>query len=79
MKFSIRGYWKPTPKVIRKISDFIFGLTIVASGIIAGADKDIISSDQKVRLMFYITSAGAVVKYTSNFFKDETPNTPDNL
>ena len=82
MKFSIQNYWLPTPKVIRKISDFLFGLTIVISGIIAGADKAIISSDEKVQWMFWLTSAGAIVKYTSNFFKDENvvaPKETDNL
>lgn len=75
MKFSIHNYWKPTPVIIRKVADYIFGLTLVISGIIAGADKDIISSDEKVRLMFYITSAGGIVKYTSNFLKENGQGT----
>lgn len=77
MKFSIKNYWHPTPTAIRKLADFVFGLTIVISGIVAGADKDIIPSDQKVQLMFYITSSGAVLKYISNFFKENGQGTEE--
>lgn len=77
MKFSLKGYWQPTPTNVRKAADFIFGLTIVVSGIVAGADKDIIPSDQKVQLMFYITSSGAVLKYISNFFKENGQGTEE--
>lgn len=68
MKFSIKNYWLPTPKVIRKTFDFILGLCLVLSGAIAGSPLD---SDTKVWLMFVITTTGGISKYVSNFFKDE--------
>ena len=82
MKFSIKNYWLPTPRAIRKISDFILGLTTVLIAFVVTLDDDIIS-DQHAKITISILAFfGVVTKYTSNFFKDENvvaPKETDNV
>jgi len=58
----LKGYFEPTPKRFRVISDSIAG----ASLFVAGLNLD------HPKLMLIIGSAGGVGKFITNFFTDET-------
>lgn len=63
MKFSWKGYWKPTPKLFRKIGDTllgVFSITSVAS---------IINDDKQLAIISLVI--GVVGKLLSNFFTDD--------
>jgi hypothetical protein len=77
MKFSIRHYYKPTPKTWRKIGDAIlYGCgSIGATGLLAFDElKTIYSSHQLKVIIGVVLVLGFVGKFLSNFFKAESLN-----
>ena len=66
MKFSLKGYWKPTPKSIRKAADSILaGATLAAS-------YSVVNDHPKLAVAIMIISV--IAKIASNFFTDDNPN-----
>jgi hypothetical protein len=65
MKFKWSGYWKPTPKKIRKIAD-----SIVAASTFSGS---IVVLNGHPLLGTIIFVLGFISKMTSNFFQEEEP------
>jgi hypothetical protein len=63
MKFSWEGYWKPTPKGIRKIAD-----SILASAMCMATYS--FFGDYKQFALIVMIVAGAS-KFVSNFFTDD--------
>lgn len=63
MKFSWKGYWKPTPKGIRKIADSLLAGATLASTFAIMNDHP--------KLATWIMVISVVAKIASNFFTDE--------
>lgn len=63
--FKWKGYWKPTPKNIRKLGDAFLGVFSITSV------SSMIMEDKKLAIASLIL--GVVGKVLSNFFTDE-PN-----
>jgi hypothetical protein len=63
LKFSWKGYFKPTPKLFRVVADGLLGL----SGIVAAVGI----SQQLVWLPIICLVLGLGIKYSSNFFTEE--------
>lgn len=63
MKFSIKGYWKPTPKNVRKIAD-----SILASATLVSAYSFI---NEYKSFALYVMIVSATAKFISNFFSDD--------
>lgn len=63
MKFSWNGYWKPTPKNIRKAADAIVSACTFAGGLTTLNGHALVGT-----IIFVI---GFVAKILSNFFTDE--------
>ena len=63
MKFTWSGYWKPTPKEIRKIAD-----SILAAGMTM-ATYSIFNSHEKLALSVMV--ACGIAKFVSNFFTSD--------
>jgi hypothetical protein len=68
MKLSWKGYWKPTPKGIRKLADSILAGATLASTFTFVYDY------KKLSIVILIVSV--VAKIFSNFLTDDT-TTPD--
>lgn len=63
MKFKWSGYWKPTPKKIRKIAD-----AIVAATTFSGSATVLNGHPLAGTIIFVL---GFVAKATSNFFEED--------
>ena len=64
MKFSWKGYWQPTPKGIRKVSDSLLaGSTLAAS-------YSFVTEHEKIGVIVMVISV--IAKIASNFFTDDT-------
>ena len=66
MKLSLKGYWKPTPKIIRKAADSIL------AGATLAATYSVVTEHEKIAVVIMIISV--IAKVVSNFFTDETIN-----
>lgn len=64
MKFSIKHYWNPTPKRIRKIADGVLAMSTFIT------TSSIIADWHKVALAAVLLGAGA--KFLSNCFSEES-------
>jgi hypothetical protein len=63
MKFGISGYWKPTPKKIRKIADSLSAAALAVSAFSFVSDYKVVA---------YIVLATAFIgKFISNLFSEE--------
>ncbi len=62
-KFSLNGYWEPTPKGIRKAADAVISACTFAGGSI------VLNGNPKVGTAIFI--AGVISKMVSNFFTEE--------
>jgi hypothetical protein len=60
MKLSIKGYWQPTPKIIRKIAD-----SLLASAMLVASISFV--NDYKTIAIVVLIVAG-ISKFFSNFF-----------
>jgi hypothetical protein len=63
MKFSWKGYWKPTPKNIRKAADSILAGATLASSFA------VINDYPKLSILIMVISV--ITKILSNFLTDE--------
>lgn len=63
MKFKWSGYWKPTPKKIRKIAD-----AIVAAATFSGSIVVLNGHPLAGTIIFVL---GFIAKVVSNFFQDD--------
>lgn len=63
MTFGWNEYWKPTPKIVRKIADAVNTLTAAAGTYTA------ITGNTKIGVIVMVV--GYAVKIISNFFSDE--------
>lgn len=63
MKFSWKGYWKPTPKGIRKLADSILAGATLASTFAAMNDHP--------KLAMWVMAISVVTKILSNFFTED--------
>jgi hypothetical protein len=66
MKLSWKGYWKPTPKNVRKVADSILAGATLASTFAMVNDYP--------HLAITIMIISVVAKIISNFLTDETAN-----
>lgn len=66
LKFGWNGYWKPTPKSVRKISDSVVSACVFAGGMTTLNGKPILGT------IIFIT--GFIAKILSNFFRDDESN-----
>jgi hypothetical protein len=64
MKFTLKGYWQPTPKGIRKIADSILAGATLASTFATMNDHP--------HLAVGVMITAVVAKILSNFFTDDT-------
>jgi len=64
MKFTLKGYWEPTPKGIRKIADSVL------AGATLGSTFATMNDHPKLAASVMITAV--VAKIISNFFTDDT-------
>ena len=64
MKFSLKGYWEPTPKGIRKIADSLLAGATIASTFAAMSDHPTLAT--------VVMVVAAISKMISNFFTDGT-------
>lgn len=67
MKFSWKGYWKPTPKGIRKIADSLLAGATLASTFAMINDHP--------KLATWVMVISVVTKIISNFFTDDSTST----
>lgn len=66
MNFSLKGYWKPTPKLIRQIADAVLA-TATSSAILSAMEGH-------PKIGIAITVTAIIAKFISNFFTvDQTP------
>lgn len=63
MKFSWKGYYEPTPKLLRKIGDTLLGIFSISSM------AAIVNEDKQLALISL--SIGVVGKILTNFFTDD--------
>ena len=66
MKYNWKGYWQPTPKIIRKLAD-----AIVAAATFSGS-MIVLNGEQKIGTGIFV--AGFVAKILSNFFTEKPIN-----
>ena len=66
MKFSLKGYWAPTPKTIRKAADSILAGATLASTFA------VVNDHPHIALAIMIVSV--IAKIASNFFTDDSTN-----
>tara|TARA_R110000868_G_scaffold8307_7_gene43435 strand:+ start:916 stop:1164 length:249 start_codon:yes stop_codon:yes gene_type:complete len=74
MKLSIKHYWEPTPKKLRKIGDAILACAgVVGGGGILAYDqlKDLYTSKELKMLIGIALVAGIAGKFLTNFFTDD--------
>jgi len=65
MKFKWTGYWKPTPKKIRKIADAIVAATTFSGSVV------VLNGHPLVGTIIFVL--GFVAKVVSNFFEEDKP------
>lgn len=70
MTFGWKQYWKPTPKLVRKVADAVISITTLAGSIIT-IDKNPVTGT-------IIMALGVVAKVVSNFFGEEESKQPIN-
>lgn len=70
MKFTLKSYWAPTPKKIRKIADSMLGSAMLVSGFAFINDYKTIST--------VVMIVAGVAKFFSNFFADDTQGPQQN-
>jgi len=63
MKFNWNGYWKPTPKKIRKLADAIIAATTFSGSLV------VLNGDAKVGTVIFVI--GFIAKILSNFFTED--------
>jgi len=63
MKFTLKGYWQPTPKGIRKLADSLLAGATLASTFAMMNDHP--------KLAVIVMVISVVAKMLSNFFTDE--------
>lgn len=63
MKFSWNGYWKPTPKGIRRIAD-----SLLAAGMLVATFSVYANYP---RFSFWVMFICGIAKFFSNFFTDD--------
>ena len=66
MKFSLKGYWQPTPKTIRKVADAFLAAAMTISTISFTNDYPAIA--------FTVLIVAGIAKFLSNFFVDDETN-----
>jgi len=66
MKFTLKGYWEPTPKGIRKIADSILAGATLGSTFAAMNDHP--------HLATAVMITAVVAKMLSNFFTEDATN-----
>ena len=64
-KFTWKGYWKPTPLILRKLGDALLGIFSIASV------SSTITDHKNLAIASLII--GIVGKVLSNFFSEEAP------
>ena len=69
MNFNLKGYFEPTPKSIRKFADSLLAGAMTVSTIS-------FVNDYKTIAMVVLIAAG-IAKFLSNFFCEDTPDTPE--
>lgn len=62
MKLSFKGYYRPTPKNLRKYADALLGVSLFVTG------YSVVMEYKIVALIFIII--GAIGKFGTNFFSD---------
>jgi hypothetical protein len=62
-KFSMKSYWAPTPKKIRKIGDAMLGVFSITSV------SSMVMDDKRLAIISLVT--GVVGKILTNFFSEE--------
>jgi hypothetical protein len=65
MKFGIKGYWKPTPKKIRKIADSLSAAALAVSAYSFASDYKVVA--------YSILATAFIGKFLSNLFSEEQP------
>jgi hypothetical protein len=76
LKKITRSYWKPTPKKWRKLGDtFLAVSSVLAIGGLWQFDnlKDIFTPFEIKSMIVTSIALGALGKFLTNFFKEETP------
>lgn len=76
LKKITRSYWKPTPKKWRKLGDtFLAVSSVLAIGGLWQFDnlKDIFTVFEIKSMIVTSIALGALGKFLTNFFKEETP------
>ena len=63
MKFSLKGYWEPTPKNIRKFADSLLAGAMTVSTISFVNDYHIVA--------YTVLIVAGIAKFLSNFFVEE--------
>lgn len=63
MKFKWSGYWKPTPKKIRKIADSLSAAALAVSAFSFASDYKAVA--------YIVLATTFVGKFLSNFFSEE--------
>lgn len=63
MKFSLSGYWKPTPVEIRKVADSILAAATLVS------TYSFFNDNKEAALVLMVISA--VTKFLSNFYSND--------
>lgn len=66
MKYNWKGYWQPTPKIIRKLADAIVAATTFSGSMI------VLNGEPKIGTGIFV--AGFVAKILSNFFTEKPIN-----
>jgi hypothetical protein len=66
MKFSVKSYWAPTPKIIRKAADSILAGATLASTYAVMNDHP--------KLAAAVMVVSVIAKILSNFFTDDSTN-----
>jgi hypothetical protein len=64
MKFTLKGYWEPTPKGIRKIAD-----SVLAGATISGTFA---AMNEHPKLATGVMIIAVIAKILSNFFTDDS-------
>ena len=64
MKFTLKGYWEPTPKGIRKIAD-----SVLAGATISGTFA---AMNDHPKLATGVMIIAVIAKILSNFFTDDS-------
>lgn len=67
MKFDWNGYFKPTPKLFRKVGDALLGVSMMGVGFA------IVEESKWIAITLLVT--GVVGKFLTNFFKEDESDT----